>query len=128
MDTHVKLTKTGGTKNMVFDAKTNHLWVGTTGKEVLILDPDTLQIVGRAPAHGGIDEVSFDPGLRLVYTFEGSAKGFDAYNADTMQPVGFVDTGSGNTHTGDVNPSNHFVYAYEGDANVVGVYAPGSGM
>ena len=124
VDTHVKLTKNGGTKNMVYDQKTNHLWVGTTNNKVLVLDADTLETVGSAPAHGGIDQLAFDPGLRLVYTFESSAKGFDAFNADDMMPVAYVNTGSGNTHTGDVDPSSHRVYVYEGDANILAVYVP----
>ncbi len=124
VDTHVKLAKTGGTKGMIYDPKTNHLWVGTTAKEVLVLDASTLATVATVPARSGIDEVAFDPGLRLVYTFEGSAKGFEVYSADEMKRVAYVNTGSGNTHTGDVDPKTHRVYAYEGDANVVGVYAP----
>jgi YVTN family beta-propeller protein len=124
VDTKIPLTKFGGTKNMAYDPKTNHLWVGTTNKKVLVLDADTLESVGSAPAHGGIDEVVFDPGLRLVYTFESSAKGFDAFNADDMTPVAYVNTGSGNTHTGDVDPSSHRVFVYEGDANILAVYAP----
>jgi YVTN family beta-propeller protein len=124
VDTHVKLTKTGGTKNMIFDARSNRLWVGTTDNEVLVLDATTLRILDRLPARGGIDEVAFDPALRLVYTFEGPAKGFDVYNASTMMHEAFVDTGSGNTHTGTVDLKTHDVYAYEGNANVVGVYLP----
>jgi LPXTG-motif cell wall-anchored protein len=123
VDTKVPLTKTGGTKGMIYDPVTNHIWVGTTGKDVLILDANTLKTVGSAPMHGAADQLSWDPKLRLVYTFEGPAKGFDVFNADTMQPVAFVNTGSGNTHTGDVDPNTHMVYAYEGDANVVGVYS-----
>jgi hypothetical protein len=124
MDTHVPLTKLGGTKNMIYDPAKNVLWVGTTAGKVLILDADTLVVKDSLPAHGGIDEVSFDPGLRLVYTFESAAKGFDVFNADARVPVAYINTGSGNTHTGDVNPTTHNVYVYEGDANVVGVYAP----
>lgn len=124
VDTHVKLAKTGGTKGMIYDPKTNRLWVGTTAKKVLILDAATLATVATAPARSGIDEVAFDPGLRLVYTFEGAAKGFEVYSADGMKQIAYINTGSGNTHTGDVDTKTHRVYAYEGDANVVGVYAP----
>lgn len=124
VDTRVKLTKLGGTKNMIYDPVRNRLWVGTTGKEVLVLNATTLRVVGSAPTHGGTDEVAFDPGLRLVYTFEGSAKGFDVFSADRMRPVAYINTGSGNTHTGAVDPETHEVYAYEGNANLVGVYSP----
>ncbi len=125
VDTHIPLTQQGGTKNMIYDPAKNLLWVGTTAGKALILDADTLEVTGGVPAHGGIDEVAFDPGRRLVYTFESAAQGFDVFNADTRLPVAYVNTGSGNTHTGDVSPKTHAVYVYEGDANAVGVYAPG---
>jgi YVTN family beta-propeller protein len=123
-DMHIPLTKQGGTKGMVYDARTNHLWVGTTHKEVLVLNATTLDVVATIPAKAGIDEMAFDPGARFVYAFEGAAKGFEAFGADSLKPIAYVDTGSGNTHTGTVDPRTHAVYAYEGDANVVGVYAP----
>ncbi len=124
VDTGVPVTKTGGTKNMVYDPIRNLLWVGTTAHKTLVLDATTLKTVATVPARGGADELAFDPALRLVYAFEGSAKGFDVYNADTLRPVIFVSTGVGNTHTGAVDLSNDRVYAYEGDADAVGVYTP----
>ncbi len=125
VDSHLPLTKLGGTKNLTYDAARDLLWVGTTANKALILGADTLALRGSVPAHGGIDEVSFDPVLRLVYAFENSAQGFDVFNADTRLPAAYINTGSGNTHTGDVNTRTHNVYVYEGDANVVAVYAPG---
>ena len=65
--------------------------------------------------------MSFDPGLRLVYAFGGH--GFDVYNTDTLRHVEYVNTGSDVTHTGTIDAVNHQMYAYEGQANVLGVYA-----
>ena len=48
-DTGVKLTKKGGTKGEVYDEKNHHLWVATTGKEMLVLNPDALAIIKRLP-------------------------------------------------------------------------------
>ncbi len=126
VDTGVKLTSKGGTKGEIYDAKTNRVWVGTTSKSpgMLVLNADTLQVIKTLPQKGGADVVAFDPGLGLVYSFEGSAKGFDVYDANTMEHVGFVSTGVGNTHTGDIDPATHLVYAFEGDDGLVGVYRP----
>lgn len=124
VDTGVKLTKKGGTKGSIYDAKNNRLWVGTTSKEILVLNADTLAVIAKLPQKGGADVVTFDAGLGLVYVFEGGANGFDVYDANTMKPVTFVSTGVGNTHTGDVDPATHLVYAYEGDDGVIGVYKP----
>ena len=124
VDTGVKLTKKGGTKGEIYDAKNNRLWVGTTSKEMLVLNPETLAIIAKLPQAGGADVVAFDPGLGLVYAFEASSKGFDVYDANSMRHVTFIKTDVGNTHTGDVDPATHLVYAYEGDDGLVGVYRP----
>lgn len=122
VDTKLPIAKNGATKNMVYDPKTNHLWVATTAKKVLILDADTLETVGSIPATASDDQMAFDPGRRLIYAFGGT--GFDAFDADKMTLVASVDTGSKTTHTGAVNPTTHEVYIYEGDANLLGIYTP----
>lgn len=123
-DTGVKLTKKGGTKGSIYDAAHGRLWVGTTSGGVVVLNASDLKVITRLPARGGIDQVSFDPKLGLVYAFEGGAKGFDVYDAKSMKPVTFVSTGIGQTHTGDVDTATHLVYAYEGKAGVLGIFKP----
>ncbi len=121
LDTRLPVTGNGATKGMVFDSKGDHLWVATTDKQLLVLDPDTFAKVKTLPATEADDQMGFDSSLRLVYAFGGH--GFDVYNADTMEHVAYVDTGSAVTHTGAVDPATHQVYVYEGQANVLGVYA-----
>jgi len=122
VDTKLPIAKNGATKNMVYDAKTNHLWVATTAKKVLVLDADTLATVGSISATASDDQMAIDPGRRLIYAFGGT--GFDAFDADKMTLVASVDTGSKTTHTGTVNTDTHDVYVYEGDANLLGIYKP----
>jgi len=123
-DVGVPLTKKGGTKGEVYDAKTQTVWVGTTDKTMIVLDANTLAIKAKLPQTGGVDQVAFDPRLGLVYAFEGGAKGFDVYDTKTMKQVAFVSTGIGNTHTGDVDTKTHAVYAYAGDGAVIDVFKP----
>lgn len=127
IDTGVPLVAHCGTKQPWLDEKGNHLWVATSTKKggMLILNPNTLAIEKRLPASSGKDAVGVDPGLGLIYSFGG--KGFDAYNYNTMQHVAYVNTGVGVTHTGDVDPTSHAVYVYEGKRAAVGVYCPVSG-
>ena len=124
VNTHVKVTKLGGTKGQIYDPKTNTVWVGTTTGNVLIFNADTLKMIKRLPAKGGIDEVSFDPKLGLVYAFDGGASGVDVYDSNTMTPVTFISTGIGLTHSGTVDLANHDVYAYAGKADALYVYKP----
>lgn len=126
MDTGVKLLKHGGTKGSVYDAERHHLWVATTNKEpgIFVLNPTTLAVIKKLPETGGVDQVSWDPKLGLVYAFEGGAKGFDVYDAKTMEHVTFVSTGVGTTHTGDVDTATHLVFAYQGGNDTLGIYKP----
>lgn len=124
VDTGVQLTKKGGTKGSIFDARHDRLWVGTTSGGVFVINPRTLKVIAHLPAKGGIDQVSFDPKLGLVYAFEGGAKGFDVYDANHVKHLAFVSTGVGQTHTGDVDTASHLVFAYEGKAGTLGVYKP----
>ncbi|HKM76740.1 MAG TPA: hypothetical protein VJZ32_09990 [Candidatus Bathyarchaeia archaeon] len=121
LNTNLTIGDEGATKNMIYDNLTNRLWVATTDNQTWVLDADTLKQITILPATAPDDQMAFDPAMRLVYTFGGT--GFDVYDADSLQHVMFVDTSSPITHTGTVDTANHEVYAYEGQANVVGVYA-----
>jgi hypothetical protein len=128
MDTGVKLLKHGGTKGEVYDARHNRLWVATTNETpgVFVLNPETLKVIKTIPEKGGVDQAAFDPKLGLLYTFEGGAHGFDAYNTNTMAHVAFVEAGgpAGPTHTGDVDTKTHMVYAYDGSGPSLDVFKP----
>jgi outer membrane protein OmpA-like peptidoglycan-associated protein len=125
VDTGVPLTGKGGTKGEAYDARNQRLWVATTDHKMFVMNPDTLAIIKELPQKGGADQVAFDPNLGMVYAFEGGAQGFDAYDANTMEHVGFVSTGIGQTHTGDVDPATHRVFAFGGNDRVIYVYQPG---
>lgn len=125
-DTGVELTKKGGTKGQWLDEKNNRLWVASTTKKpgVLVLNPDTLEVIKTIPETGGVDQLVADPGLGLVYAFVSSPGGFDVYDANTMEHAAWVPTHVKTTHTGDVDTSTHLVYVYEGDRAAIGVYKP----
>lgn len=127
VDTQVEVTQLGGTKGQIYDPKTNDIWVGTTSGGIFIYNADSLKLLAHLPAHGSIDQVAYDPKLRVVYAFEGAAKGFDAYNMNTMKPIAFTVTGVPLTHTGDVDLANHKIYAFAGKTNMLYVYQPESG-
>ncbi|WP_308389029.1 hypothetical protein [Acidithiobacillus sp. AMEEHan] len=112
------------TKGQVYDEKTGDLWVGTTKGGILVLNASNLKIIKRLPSKAGIDEVALDPKYQLIYAFESKGKGFNVYNAKTLQLVGFVKTGYLSTHTGAVNPQTHEIYAYAGMDHTIFVYRP----
>lgn len=124
VDTGVELTAHCGTKQPWLDEKNNRLWVPTSSKAggMLVMNPDTLAIEKKLPQSSGKDAVGVDPGLGIIYSFGGS--GFDAYNFNTLQHVAYVNTHVGTTHTGDVDPTTHAVYVYEGKRAALGVFCP----
>ncbi|HSB79814.1 MAG TPA: hypothetical protein VLM91_13625 [Candidatus Methylomirabilis sp.] len=121
LDTELKVAKNGATKGMIYDPKANRLWIAATDKQVWVVDPDTMAKVKVIQATESDDAMAFDSGRRLNYAFGGH--GFDVYNADAMEHIAYVNTGSPITHSGTADPMTHQVYAYEGQANVLGVYA-----
>ena len=127
VDTGVPLTGKGGTKGSWLDERTNKLWLATTTKKggMLILDGDTMRMLKRLPSSVGKDELSVDDKLGIVYAFGG--KGFDAYDIRTESHIGYVNTGVGVTHSGDVSNVTHAVYAYEGKRAALGVFCPVKG-
>ena len=124
VDTHVKLVAHCGTKQPWLDERTDRLWVPTSTKSggLLIMNPDTLAIEKKLPQTSGKDAIGIDPGLGIVYTFGGS--GFDAYGMNSLQHIAYVNTTAGVTHTGDVDPTTHAVYVYEGKRAALGVFCP----
>lgn len=116
--------KPSHTKGQVYDEKTGDLWVGTTNSGMLVFHGDDLKLIKRISSRSGIDEVAIDPGYQLIYAFESKGRGFDVYNAVTLQPIAFVKTGYLSTHRGAVNPRSHEVYAYAGMDHAIFVYKP----
>ncbi|OCX74776.1 hypothetical protein A6M23_04945 [Acidithiobacillus thiooxidans] len=100
------------------------IWVGTNRSKVFVFDANNLHVINQLPARAGVDQIAYDPTYHFVYAFESDAKGFNVYNAQTMKPVTFVSTGYGKTHTGAVDPSNHKIFVYVGEAHAVYVYQP----
>ena len=124
LDTGVPLVAHCGTKQPWLDERTDRLWVPTSTKVggLLIMNADTLAIEKKLPQSSGKDAIGIDPGLGMVYTFGG--EGFDAYNMNSLQHVAYVNTHVGTTHTGDVDPTTHAVYVYEGKKAALGVFCP----
>ncbi len=112
------------TKGQIYDSVHQTVWVGTTRSEIFVFNAKNLRVLAHLPAHAGIDQVAYDPSYQLIYAFESDAKGFNVYNANTMKPLTFVSTGYGHTHTGAVDPHNHKVFVYVGEAHAVYVYQP----
>jgi DNA-binding beta-propeller fold protein YncE len=122
---HLKLNNFGGTKGMFYDPIHNAIWVGTTTGGVLIINPDTLAVEKHLKETAGADAVQADLGLGVGYVFQGGIPGFDYYSIADEKYLGTVKTGTKKpTHSGDVDPVTHDVFAYAGGDAALDVYQP----
>lgn len=116
------LLSTGDAKSPVYDPETNHLIVGTTKNELLVVDADSGNIIKTISVPGSVDEGSIDVNARLAYFGDKSGVA-DVVNLDTNQLVGGLPAEK-NMHTLGVDPTTTDVYVYENYRNTVDVYAP----
>lgn len=125
VDYHLKLTDLGGTKGTFYDPVHNAIWVGTTTGGVLVINPDTLAVEKHIQETGAADAVVADHGLGLAYVFEGGIPGFDYYSIKNEKYLGTVKTGTNKpTHSGDIDPETHRIYAYAGGDAELDVFQP----
>ena len=118
------LLASGDTKPPVYDPVTNHLLVGTTNNQMLVVNATTGQLVSTIAISGSVDETTIDVGARLAFVGD-KAGVIDVINLDTSTLVGDLPAESG-VHTLAVNPNDHEVYVYENNSNKVDVYGPAS--
>ncbi len=118
------LLASGDTKPPVYDPVTNHLLVGTTNNQMLVVNATTGQLVSTIAISGSVDETTIDVGARLAFVGD-KAGVVDVINLDTSTLAGDLPAEPG-VHTLAVNPNDHDVYVYENNSNKVDVYGPAS--
>ena len=108
---------------IAYDDQTPALWLTTAQRQLLLIDPHTLQTRDTLPAPSSRD-IAFDPGERWIYTFGGA--GFGSFDTNTDRQWAQVQVSGAQASTGTVDPINHEVYVYEAGAQKVAVYAWGA--
>jgi len=107
-------------KPMVYDPKTNHLFMGTTDKKMLVLDADTGQVLASIPLKGSVDETALDEGARRAYVGD-KAGMIEVIDLDKNAVVDKLHSEK-NVHTLDVDTKTHDIYVYRNDSNKVDVF------
>ncbi|MGL4967397.1 MAG: YncE family protein [Inquilinus sp.] len=112
----------GSAKPMVFDGKTGHLLLGTTDKQMLVLDSRSGKVVTAIPVRGSVDETAIDEGARRA--FVGDKDGvIEVIDLDTNKLVDQI-ASEKNVHTLTVDPKTHAVFVYRNESNKVDVFTP----
>ena len=115
----------GSTKPLVYDEKTNHLFLGTTDKKVLVLDAGSGKVVASIPVAGSMDETVIDEGARRAFVGD-KAGMIEVIDLDHDKVVATIPSEK-NVHTLAVDTTSHRVFVYRNESNKVDVYEPAAG-
>ncbi|KLU62002.1 hypothetical protein CEB3_c17010 [Peptococcaceae bacterium CEB3] len=125
-DTNLPIEKLGATKDMVYDPKTDTIWVGTTSKMVLVMNPDTGKFT-KVATLSGMDQVACDPVSNFLFLGEGTSGCMEVVNMGTQKAIGAIPIEKG-FHTLDVDTNQHMVYVYANYKNQVEIYKENMGV
>lgn len=107
-------------KSAAYDAKTNHVIVGSGEKKMLVLDADSGKVVATIPVPGAVDATVVDPTARRAYVGDKSGV-VDVIDLDSNKLVDSLPSEK-NMHTLAVNSKTHAVYVYRNESNKVDVF------
>jgi len=110
----------GDTKPMVYDSKTNHLFMGTTDKVMLVLDADSGATIASIPLKGSVDETAIDEAARRAYVGD-KAGNIEVIDLDGNSIVDALPSEK-NVHTLAVDTRTHDVFVYRNESNKLDVF------
>jgi DNA-binding beta-propeller fold protein YncE len=111
----------GNTRALVYDAKTGHLFMGTKGRVMLVLDAASGKTVARITVRQSADETSIDEAVRRAYVGD-KAGVVDVVDLDKNAVVDTIPSEK-NMHTLAVDTNTHALYVYRGESNKVDVFS-----
>jgi DNA-binding beta-propeller fold protein YncE len=111
----------GDTKSLVYDAKTKHLFMGTTDKKMLVLDAVSGHVVATIPLLGAADETTIDESARRAYVGD-KAGVIEVIDLDKNALADTI-ASEKNVHTLAVNTKTHDIYVYRNESNKVDVFS-----
>lgn len=106
-------------KDMFYDGPRHLLWVSTSVKEIVAVDPGTGRVLKTVATASGADQISGDEQHRLLYLGEGKAGVMGVLDLDTAGSANFKTDIA--THTLATQPSTDSVYLYRDVPNLVDV-------
>jgi hypothetical protein len=104
---------------MYYDPQRDVLWIGTSGKEILAINPATGSVITTVKIPSGADELSSD-GANLLFLGLGTAGAMGVVDMNTHQYLTGIPT-EADTHTLDYLPNSGLVYVYRDQSNVIDV-------
>ena len=110
----------GSAKAAAYDARTNHLIIGSGEKKILVLDATSGKVLKEAPVPGPVDATVIDDAMRRAYIGDKSGV-VDVIDLDSDTLVDKLPSEK-NMHTLAVDTKTHAVYVYRNESNKVDVF------
>jgi|SRR5579872_5446265 len=110
-----------GAKTIAYDPKSDHLVVGTTDQDVLILNAKDGSVIATVPVDGAVDQSVVESATRRAYVGD-KAGHVDVIDLDQNKRITTIPSDK-NMHTLTVDSGNHDVYVYRDQGNKVDVFA-----
>lgn len=110
----------GSVKPIVYDPKTNHFILGTTDKQMLVLDGESGKTLAAIPVKGAVDETAIDADARRAFVGD-KAGVIEVIDLDSNKVIDLLSS-EPNVHSLTVNPGSHSVYVYRNLSNKVDVF------
>jgi YVTN family beta-propeller protein len=106
-------------KDMYYDARSDVLWVGTSEKEILAINPATGSVIANVATPSGMDQISSDD-TGLLFLGESKAGVMGVVDTNTHKYLTSIPT-EADTHTLAYLPNSGLVYVYRNVSNAVDV-------
>jgi YVTN family beta-propeller protein len=103
----------GGWDYLGFDAQNRHLFV-SHATQVLVINPDTYEVVGNIPDTQGVHGIAVAPELNRGFTSDGRADQVTVFDLKTLKTIGTVKVTGHNPDGITYDPSSQRVFTFNG--------------
>lgn len=119
----VALGGEGGWDYLAFDPGTRHLFI-SRGDRVLVLNPQTLKVIGTIPDTAGVHGITIAPDLHRGFTSDGKSASVTEFDLGTLKTVATIHGTGENPDAIVYDAASHHVYTFNGKSHSASVIDP----
>ncbi len=122
----VALGGEGGWDYLAFDPGTRHLFI-SRGDRVLVLNPQTLKVVGTIPDTAGVHGIAIAADLHRGFTSNGKSASVTEFDLGTLKTVATIHGTGENPDAIVYDGASHHVFTFNGKSHSASVIDPARG-
>ena len=123
---HVALGGEGGWDYLAFDPGTRHLFI-SRGDRVLVVNPQTLKVVGTIPDTVGVHGIAIAADLHRGFTSDGKSASVTEFDLGTLKTVATIHGTGENPDAIVYDAASHHVFTFNGKSHSASVIDPAHG-